>query len=71
LVGRGGIFGIGEKYIPVPWEAFSVTPNVTLLLLDTTKSVMDAAPQVDTGDLTTLGQQSQDVDAYWTTLTSR
>ncbi len=71
LISRGGIFGLGEKHIPVPWEAFSVTPNATLLVLDASKSVIEAAPQVDTNDLSSLGQQSQDVDAYWTTLTSR
>jgi sporulation protein YlmC with PRC-barrel domain len=70
VISRGGIFGIGEKFVPVPWNAFSVTPNVTLLVLDVTKSVMDAAPQVNTDEVATLGQQSQEVDAYWTALVS-
>ncbi len=70
VIARGGIFGIGEKYVPVPWEAFMVTPNVTLLVVDTTKSAMDAAPQMNTDELMTPGQQSQEVDAYWETLIS-
>ena len=71
VIARGGwIFGIGDQYVPVPWEAFKVTPNVTLLVLDATKSTMDAAPQLNSDEFTTLGQQSQKVDTYWKALIS-
>ena len=70
VIARGGIFGIGEQYVPVPWEAFKVTPNVTVLVLDATKTTMDAAPQVNSDEFTTLGQQSQEVDTYWKALIS-
>jgi sporulation protein YlmC with PRC-barrel domain len=68
VIGRGGFFGIDEKYVPIPWDDFKITPNMSLLVLDISKDVVDDAPQVKDDQLVTSGQfdqESQKVDAYW------
>jgi sporulation protein YlmC with PRC-barrel domain len=68
VIARGGIFGFGETRIPIPWDDFKAAPNATLLVLDTTKSVLDGAPKVEKNSFSISGEagsESQKVDAYW------
>lgn len=68
VVSRGGLFGIGESFVPVPWERFRVTQDLSLLVLDSSKATMDAAPKVGRSQFGAPGQftqTSQAVDAYW------
>ncbi len=68
IIGRGGIFGFDQTYVPVPWNDFKVSENMNLLVLSTTKAAMNAAPAMSDAQFTGHGdfvQQSKRVDNYW------
>ncbi len=70
IVSRGGVFGLDEKYVPVPWNDFKITRNANLLVLDAAKAAMDGAPRVSDDQFSAAGhfdQETQKVDAYWKT----
>jgi sporulation protein YlmC with PRC-barrel domain len=68
VIARGGFFGFDEARIPVPWDDFKAAPNASLLVLDSTRSVLDAAPHVSRNSFTigaSADSDSQKVDTYW------
>lgn len=69
VIARGGLFGIGEKHLPVPWGRFRATTDAKVLVLDTTKADMADAPHVSEDRWYSapfdFAKQSQEVDAYW------
>ena len=68
VIGRGGIFGLDRKYVPVPWGDIQATPNMNMLVLDSTKVAMDDAPTVRKNQIFTPEQYtatSQAVEDYW------
>lgn len=70
IIARGGLFGFDQSYVPVPWTDFKVTKSLNLLVLDTTKAVMTAAPELTEAEFSGAGHfatHSAKVDAYWKT----
>ncbi|MHC2103589.1 PRC-barrel domain-containing protein [Methylobacterium sp. CM6246] len=69
VVARGGVFGLGERHVAVPWDRFKVSPNLHILVLDTTKDAMDQAPRIIEGRFVKaepFARQTAKADAYWT-----
>lgn len=68
VISRGGFFGFDQKYVPVPWADFALTPNGNFLVLDATTDMLKAAPQVDRNQVMVPDQfatVSKTVDTYW------
>ena len=68
IIGRGGIFGLDKKYVPIPWGDIQATPNMNMLVLDSTQTAMDDAPAVRKNQIFTPEQYvatSQAVEDYW------
>ena len=58
-------FGIGDISVPVPLVDFKITPNANLLVLDTTRGALEAAPRVNPFSPDGIDLPRQMVDAYW------
>lgn len=68
LIGRGGFFGIDERYVPVPWKDFKTPPDTSLLVLNSTERAMDGAPRVKEGHYSAhgdYGNKNDAADNYW------
>jgi sporulation protein YlmC with PRC-barrel domain len=74
VLARGGIFGFGEDYVPVPWKDFKAAPGNKLFVLSSTKSNMDNAPKVKEDqnfEQDGFAKEMQKVKAYWSSHLTR
>ena len=65
VIAPDGTFGVDGMNVPVPLEDFKITPNANLLVLETTKGALGAAPRVDPFTTSGVDLQSRKVDSYW------
>jgi len=59
IVSEGGVLGIGDKLIAVPWNAFEVLPTSdgdATVMLDSTKDQLKAAPTFDKKEWSLIGE---------------
>jgi hypothetical protein len=58
IAGRGGVLGIGEQYMPVPWSKVGLSSNqetgAVTVSLDATKAQLDKAPVIKGDNYATL-----------------
>jgi len=47
VLARGGVFGLGERFHAVPWQAFEIDANRRRIVLDIARERLDAAPGFD------------------------
>lgn len=47
LLASGGFLGIGEKYLPVPYEALYFNPDTETYEMDIPKDKLKEAPQIE------------------------
>jgi len=73
VVGFGGMFGVGEKYHPIPWSALDFVPDQNAFMVPYTREQLEVAPSDTIGELTKDdGQNIRDsvydyykADPYW------
>jgi len=59
IIGRGGVLGIGENYIPVPWSKLRLGSNpaeyaAVTVMIDSSKAQLEKAPLVKGDNYATL-----------------
>ena len=58
IIGRGGVLGIGENYIPIPWSVLGIGENrenaAVTVAIDATKAKLEMAPIVKGDNYATL-----------------
>jgi sporulation protein YlmC with PRC-barrel domain len=47
VLSTGGLLGIGEKFIPVPWEAYSGVTDEDIITIDVKRETLESAPSYD------------------------
>src|SRR5919108_4447411 len=54
----GGFLGLGDKWVPVPWDAVALQPDKKVLLLKIEKEKIQKAPNFESATLPDLADRS-------------
>ncbi|TCT01564.1 PRC-barrel domain-containing protein [Aquabacter spiritensis] len=68
IVASGGILGLGEDMVAVPWSSVRATSGLNTFVLNVSEDVIDQAPTVDPDRFSDPNQSTQDrqrVDTFW------
>ncbi|WP_239025270.1 PRC-barrel domain-containing protein [Rhodoligotrophos defluvii] len=68
ILSSGGVLGIGEDMVAVPWRALKATPGLNTFVLNVSEQTIEQAPTVDPdsfADPTLSAQDRQRVDEFW------
>ena len=53
----GGLWGLGSKWVPVPWDAVALQPDEKILLLKIEKEKIEKAPNFEAATLPELADR--------------
>ncbi len=64
LLASGGFLGMGEKYLPIPFEALRYNPDSDTYFMDVHKDKFKEAPQLDIADQSRRPDRRYITDVY-------
>lgn len=64
VISRGGMLGVGNKYIPVPISALQIEQNGKVARLDISKEKLDSAPSFTSNNWPDMSNKKWTEDTY-------
>ena len=68
VISSGGVLGIGEDMVALPWQALRTTPGMNTFVLNVSEEVIEDAPSIDPAQLADPNRSKEvrrEVDQFW------
>ncbi|WP_245261689.1 PRC-barrel domain-containing protein [Ancylobacter sp. FA202] len=68
VISSGGVLGIGEDLVALPWQALRTTPGMNTFVLNVSEEVIEDAPSIDPAQLADPDRSREvrrEVDQFW------